>query len=226
MEEWRSFLYPLGFLSALAFATRFIIQWIESEKVQKSLVSPLFWKISLFGNLILTLHSFIQIQYHVCIIQTCNAVIAWRNLDLMQQKREPRSLNNTLVILIASMTLISLAFALQEPSGDWFRIPTPPWQKRQIIPISIFWHIIGSIGYFMFSSRFWIQWILAEKFHKNNQEEKSLPLTFWWLSLGGAALSIAYFLCIGDTVNLVGPALGFIPYFRNLVLIYKMRQVQ
>ena len=68
-ELWRQLLYPLGLISAIAFASRFILQWINSEKVQKSVVSPLFWKISLFGNLTLLIHAFIQLQYQICFVQ-------------------------------------------------------------------------------------------------------------------------------------------------------------
>lgn len=223
MDEWRTLLYPLGFLAALAFGGRFIIQWWQSEKAQKSLVTRSFWQLSLIGNLLLLLHSLIQLQYHVCLVQGCNAVISWRNLNLMQTRRPPIAFHTVVGLLIGSSLIISFAFVLQDwfalhTQSHWFRIPTAPWQHFSSHAVSLFWHILGSVAYLLFSSRSWVQWWLAEKAH-----ESLLPLSFWWLSLMGALLSIAYFMRIGDSVNLVGPLVGLIPYLRNLMLIYKTR---
>lgn len=220
MDEWRTLLYPLGFLSAIAFGARFIIQWLQSEKAKKSLVPRSFWQISLVGNLLLMLHSFIQVQYHVCIVQVCNAVISWRNLNLMQTKRPPLSFKTVLFILVGSLLLASLIFAMQDwlfvQQGNWFRVPTAPWQSSSTSSVSFVWHILGALGSVLFSSRFWVQWWLAERTHMSQ-----LPFSFWWLSLVGALLSIAYFARIGDSVNLIGPLLGIVPYIRNLMLMQK-----
>ncbi len=224
MDEWRTFLYPLGFLSALAFGARFIIQWLQSEKAQKSLVTRSFWQLSLLGNILLMMHSFIQIQYHIYIVQVCNAVISWRNLNLMQTKRPPLSLRTVCLLLIGIMLASSLAFAFQDwlliGEGNWFRIPIAPWQSSSISSVPLFWHILGTLGTLLFSSRFWVQWWFAERAHKSQ-----LPLSFWWLSLIGALLSIAYFIHIDDSVNLVGPLLGLVPYVRNLMLMQKKQAV-
>jgi lipid-A-disaccharide synthase-like uncharacterized protein len=222
IEEWRTLLYPLGFLSALAFGARFIIQWLESEKAQRSLVPRSFWQLSLIGNLLLMLHSFIQVQYHVCLVQGCNAVISWRNLNLMQTQRPAVSFQTVCFLFIGSILCISFAFMIQDlwfmQGGNWFRIPTAPWQHSSISSVSYFWHVLGAFAYLLFSSRFWLQWWFAEKAHVSQ-----LPLSFWWLSLIGALLSIAYFLRIGDSVNLIGPLVGMIPYLRNLMLIRKSK---
>lgn len=219
-DKWRTFLYPLGYLAALAFGARFIIQWLQSEKAQKSLVPRSFWHISLLGNLLLMIHSFIQVQYHVCIVQVCNAVISWRNLNLMQTRRPPVSFRTVSLLLLGSIFLASLAFAAQDwmfmRVANWFRIPTAPWQTSSTSSVSFFWHVLGTMAYLLFSSRFWIQWWLAERAHASQ-----LPLSFWWISLIGALLSIAYFIRIGDSVNLIGPLVGIVPYVRNLMLIRK-----
>lgn len=224
MDEWRTLLYPLGFLSAIAFGARFIIQWLQSEKAQKSLVPRSFWQLSLIGNCLLMLHSFIQVQYHVFLVQVCNAIISWRNLNLMQTRNAPVSFKTVCLLLVGSIFLTSLAFALQDwwlmKEGNWFRIPTAPWQVSPTLSISFFWHLLGTLAYFLFSSRFWIQWWYTEK-----ARTSQLPLSFWWLSLIGALLSIAYFVRIGDSVNLIGPLVGLIPYLRNLMLMRKNKGV-
>lgn len=220
-EEWRTFLYPFGFLANAVFLGRFLVQWLQSEKAQKSVVPPIFWKLSLIGNLLLTLHSLIQVQYHICLVQACNAVISWRNLNLMQSSRPPVSLKVVCLLLGGVAALVSAAFALQDwlfmHEGDWFRVPNTPWQSPTI-STSLFWHLLGALAYGLFCSRFWIQWWMAEQ----SQTSQLLP-SFWWLSLIGALLSIVYFFHIGDLVNLLGPLVGLIPYTRNLVLLYKSK---
>jgi len=224
MDEWRTYLYPLGFLSALAFGARFIIQWLQSEKAKKSFVTRSFWQFSLLGNLLLMLHSFIQVQYHICLVQAINGVISWRNLDLMRNDQPPKPLKSVILILLGSIILVSLAFAAQDwllmDEGNWLRIPTAPWQTSSAANVSLFWHLLGTIAYLLFSSRFWIQWWFAEKAHASQ-----LSLSFWWLSIVGSLLSIAYFIRIGDSVNLVGPLMGIVPYVRNLMLIQKSQTV-
>jgi len=220
VSDWRIYFYPLGFLAAFAFGLRFLVQWIASEKAGRSVVSSLFWQVSLAGNMLLLIHSFIQMQYPMSCIQCFNAVIAWRNLDLMQTQREPRTLAYVVKLLIFNLIILSLLFAWQWWFvGDqaWYRIPIAPWQDSQHAnDTSLLWHICGIGGWLLFSSRFWMQWWWVEKDHVSE-----LPSCFWWLSLAGALCSIAYAIKISDSVNLIGPAFGLIVYIRNLMLIYK-----
>lgn len=221
IEYWRELLYPLGFLSSLLFGARGLIQWITSEIKQKSVVTPIFWKISLVGNLTLLIHSLIQMQYHVSLIQSCNAVISWRNLNLMQDKAGRASLKKVIIVMLASLMTTSFLFILQdyffyeELGSNWFRIPKNPWQASLPV-ISDVWHFIGFLGLILFSSRFWIQWWYAEK-----EKTSYLGSQFWWTTLIGDTLTLAYFVRIADPVNFIGPVLGLIPYIRNLMLLNK-----
>ena len=218
MELWREWLYPLGFLSSLAFGGRFLLQWITSEVRQQSTVTRLFWKISLTGNLLLLFHSMIQMQYHVSFFQSCNAVISWRNLNLMQKQQA--KFQPVIVLFVCAVTLTTALFALQGHYTDtaWFRIPTISWLPRSG-QIDQTWHLIGFLGLALFSSRFWVQWWCAEK-----HQTSYLGPAFWWLSLVGDLLTLSYFLRIADPVNLLGPAFGLIPYIRNLMLIRKQQR--
>jgi lipid-A-disaccharide synthase len=218
MDEWREWLYPLGFLSSLIFSARFIFQWIQSEKAQKSVVNPSFWKISLAGNLLLTLHALVQIQFHVSLVQASNAVISWRNLNLMNAPQQRKSLLFTIAMMSLTLLSITAFYWLQSlylPSdySAWFRSPL---SGEEVHPL---WHALGAIGLLLFNSRFWIQWCEAER-----SQESVLGLTFWWTSLIGGLFSAIYFIKLGDPVNLLGPAFGMIPYARNLMLIYKNKR--
>lgn len=204
-ETLRQFLYPLGFISTVAFTIRFLIQWISSEKRGKSVVTRPFWYMSLFANVLLWVHSLIQLQIHVALIQACNAVISWRNLNLMD--KEHVSFRSVLYIMGSSLLLTIALFAIQG-NVSWFRMPFDDTQ----LPLT--WHLLGSAGILLFSSRFFVQWWDAEK-----QQASTLGTPFWLLSIGGALLSIIYFALIRDYVNLIGPCLGMTPYVRNLILI-------
>jgi lipid-A-disaccharide synthase-like uncharacterized protein len=220
---WRELPYPLGYLSAIAFGGRFLLQWLTSEIKQKSVVTRAFWQLSLAGNLLLFMHSFIQVQFHVCVVQACNAVISWRNLNLMQPTNQQLRFQTIIYFLLASVGTTALAFSVQglflsEGIGDWFRLPAFSGQNVPPRSLSLFWHFLGTLGVILFSSRFWVQWWCAER-----QKTSYLGPTFWWLSLVGGVLSLVYFVRIEDPVNIIGPLFGLLPYIRNLMLLQKQK---
>lgn len=226
IDYWRELLYPLGFLSAMAFGARVLLQWVCSEVKGRSLIMPAFWKLSLCGNLLLFTHAFIQVQFHVCLIQACNAVISWRNLNLMQPVDRQATTRRTVWIMAVAAGAVGLVFALQgyffqSGASQWFRIPAVPWQINGEKQASLAWHMLGFFGLVLFNSRFWLQWWCIEKYR-----ESYLGSSFWLCSLVGEGLCLAYFFRIEDPVNFIGPALGLIPYLRNLMLISKNRQRQ
>jgi lipid-A-disaccharide synthase-like uncharacterized protein len=222
MTDWRAIAYPLGFLSSLAFMSRFLIQWTTSELHKRSMVTRTFWILSLIGNSILMLHAFIQVQFHVCLIQACSIVLSMRNLNLLRSKDKQWPFRNVIIGLSTTAIAVVTAFVIQSVvafNGNlmWISIPHAPWHAA--VDSSIALHLFGSLGVVLFASRFWIQWWHAEK-----QQVSSLNPTFWWLSLIGACLSIIYFSLLGDAVNAIGPAIGVVPYFRNLMLLRRERR--
>lgn len=221
-SSWQQLLYPLGFLPGIFFGGRFIYQWLLSESIQKSVVTTLFWRLSIIGNTLLLLHALIQSQYHVATVQTVNAVISWRNLNLMNDKKRV-SLNTTIIIMVTCVAAITLFFLFQNMftlghESVWFRIPKGIWWNKEEKSVSLIWHMMGIIGLILFASRFWVQWIQSEF------EKKSiLGSSFWWLSLIGSILCLTYFIHIKDPVNFIGPLFGLVPYLRNLMLIRKTK---
>lgn len=212
----RELLYPLGFLSTAAFSLRMLVQWLGSESKGVSLVTPLFWQLSLLGNILLATHGFIQMQFHVFLIQVCNGFISWRNLNLMQPVDKQISTKKSLLLLLGLACLAILAFAGQAGVQDrfqWFRIP---FDHEIDSPLHLAWHLFGFLGLALFSSRFWIQWWCAEK-----RQKSYLGPSFWWISLVGELITLLYFLKIKDPVNYIGPVFAMIPYIRNLILLKK-----
>lgn len=220
IEQWRELLYILGFIPYILFTARSIQQWLISEKKKKSCVNPTFWKLSLAGNLCLLTHSFIQIQFHICAIQIINAIISWRNLNLMQPRGHQVTLQTVVTLFVSGITILTAAFYLQTYLMDhpqWFRITTSPWHQGE--KAGFLWHCLGTLGMILFSSRFWIQWWCAEK----SQKSYLGPL-FWWLSLSGELLSLIYFVRIFDPVHILAPAFGLVPCIRNLMLLDKEKK--
>ena len=76
------------------------------------------------------------------------------------------------------------------------------------------WVIIGFIGQALFGARFIIQWIVSEK-----RGESTIPLAFWYCSIGGSIVLLTYAIHLEDPVFIVGQSLGSIIYIRNLILI-------
>jgi lipid-A-disaccharide synthase-like uncharacterized protein len=84
-----------------------------------------------------------------------------------------------------------------------------------------FWLIFGFIGQAMFTMRFIVQWIASEK-----KKESVIPVTFWYFSLGGGLILLAYAFRQMDPVFIVAYLLNPIIYSRNLYFIYKKRSDQ
>lgn len=213
LQEW---LYPLGLVSTIAFSLRFLIQWMASEKAHASVVNRPFWWMSLAGNLTLGLHSFIQAQYPIFIVQIINAVISCRNLNLMDAPAAHWRRRTVATALILSAVVGTFVFSLAG-FEDWMRVPTHLFQTKSL-EITPFWHLIGTTGVLLFASRFWLQWLQSEW-----KDTSTLSPAFWWISLAGALFSLAYFAKISDYINLVGPLFGMIPYIRNLMLMRQPR---
>ena len=81
------------------------------------------------------------------------------------------------------------------------------------------WVIIGFIGQALFGARFIIQWIVSEK-----RGESTIPLAFWYCSIGGSMVLLTYAIHREDPVFIVGQSLGSIIYIRNLILIDKKKK--
>jgi len=83
----------------------------------------------------------------------------------------------------------------------------------------LLWLGLGLVAQLMFSLRFIIQWLVSEK------EKKSvIPTAFWWFSLFGGTMLLAYGIHRGEPVIILGQALGIVVYARNLMLVHHGRR--
>jgi len=84
--------------------------------------------------------------------------------------------------------------------------------------ISSGWLVLGMVGQLMFFARFVVQWIVSEK-----KKESVVPVSFWYFSLVGALILLAYSIYRRDPVFIAGMTVGLFIYSRNLVLIFRKR---
>jgi lipid-A-disaccharide synthase-like uncharacterized protein len=82
-----------------------------------------------------------------------------------------------------------------------------------------FWLFIGFFAQFLFFLRFFVQWIASER-----RKQSYIPIYFWYFSLAGGALLLAYAIYRRDPVFILGQGGGLIIYTRNLMLIHRTRK--
>ncbi|GLS84296.1 lipid-A-disaccharide synthase N-terminal domain-containing protein [Paraferrimonas haliotis] len=78
------------------------------------------------------------------------------------------------------------------------------------------WLAVGMLGQALFSARFIVQWIVSER-----NRRSIIPHAFWYFSLAGSAVLLAYAIHRQDPVFIVGQSAGAVVYIRNLWLIRK-----
>lgn len=76
--------------------------------------------------------------------------------------------------------------------------------------------VVGMAGQMLFFSRFLVQWVVSEK-----RGRSTVPLSFWYLSIGGGLLLLWYALWRRDPVISIGQLVGLFVYGRNLMLIQR-----
>ena len=76
------------------------------------------------------------------------------------------------------------------------------------------WVIFGFAAQFVFFLRFAYQWYVSEK-----KKESVIPIGFWYLSLIGTIMILAYSIYRKDIVFSTASVLNAMIYIRNLALI-------
>jgi lipid-A-disaccharide synthase-like uncharacterized protein len=80
------------------------------------------------------------------------------------------------------------------------------------------WKIVGFLGTFMFTGRWFVQLYYTRKYKR-----VVMPLSFWWMSVTGSALLLAYFVFgKNDSVGILS---NFFPVFVSVYnLVTHLRQ--
>ena len=81
------------------------------------------------------------------------------------------------------------------------------------------WVILGFVAQLMFTGRFLVQWIESER-----RGHSVIPIAFWFFSIAGGLLLLAYALYRRDPVFIAGQAFGVFVYLRNLYFVLRDRR--
>jgi lipid-A-disaccharide synthase-like uncharacterized protein len=81
------------------------------------------------------------------------------------------------------------------------------------------WLWVGLAGQSLFFSRFLVQWLASER-----HRESVIPVAFWYFSLVGGLILLAYAIHQQDPVFTVGQLTGLVVYTRNLWLIHRPKR--
>ena len=81
----------IGFLGQGLFASRFIIQWIYSEKKGESHIPVVFWYLSIFGGIGLLIYAIFRKDPVIILGQSFGLFIYLRNLILIYKKNNEKN---------------------------------------------------------------------------------------------------------------------------------------
>tara|TARA_B100000989_G_C19525474_1_gene466597 strand:- start:2364 stop:2648 length:285 start_codon:yes stop_codon:yes gene_type:complete len=77
----------IGFLGQGIFASRFIVQWIYSERKGESSIPVIFWYLSIFGGIGLLTYAIFRKDPVIILGQSFGIFIYLRNLILIYKKK-------------------------------------------------------------------------------------------------------------------------------------------
>lgn len=213
MSDWlsnKSFIYLIGFLAQILFATRLLLQWLKSEKAKRVLTPELFWELSLMASFLLFVYGWLRDDFAVMLGQILAYFIYIRNMQLQGSwKKLPILLRWFLYIF----PLIVIFYSFNNNTYDLDRL----FNNEAIATNLLIW---GSLAQVIFTFRFIYQWFYSEK-----RKESTLPAGFWILSLIGSLMILSYAILRKDPVLFIGQIFGFTVYSRNIIIGYKGRKV-
>lgn len=191
-------LQVVGWAGNACFFSRFLVQWLVSERARKSVAPPLFWWISLAGTVLLGIYAGTLRNYVLLGGYGINGLIYARNLALGNART--RRLGPRALVPLAVVALSLLVAAAV-------------WERLHRAEASLGWILVALAGQTCWSSRFVVQWWASERALQSH-----FPRSFWWLSLAGNPLLLAFALHLGDPVLIWGYVPGMIVQVRNLML--------
>ena len=80
-----------GLLGNVAFFSRFLVQWVVSERRGESVVPPIFWYLSLAGSVVLLIYAIHRQDPIFTLAYLPNSVVYVRNLMLLRNAQSAES---------------------------------------------------------------------------------------------------------------------------------------
>lgn len=208
--SFESIVVSVGIVGQVIFFSRFIVQWLNSEKEGKSVMPVSFWYLSLGGSFILLVYA-VAVKDPVFIAgQSAGFIIYLRNLYFIALERGVKK--SVFTYSAVSFVIIYIAAACVLA---WF---APPLRQERESAHLIMLFLLGMSGQFFFFLRFFVQWLYTEKLRRS-----VIPVAFWYFSLAGSVLLLVYSVLVDDIVFTAGQTAGILIYLRNLYFIHKER---
>ncbi len=185
-----------GWLGQACFFSRFFLQWLASERARRSIVPRTFWWLSLAGAVLMSAYALSQGTTLFLFGFLVSGAVAARNLLLAGRPAGASARWGLLVALLVVATSL------------WIELET-----RHLTNEPLLWLTVGALGQAFWVARFPLQWWLSERAGVSH-----FPPAFWWTSLAGNLLLLAYAVHLGDPVFVLGFLPGPLLQARNLVL--------
>ncbi len=91
LTQTEIFFLIIGFLGQGLFASRFIVQWIYSEKKGESHIPVIFWYLSILGGIGLLIYAIFRKDPVIILGQSFGIFIYLRNLILIYKKENEKN---------------------------------------------------------------------------------------------------------------------------------------
>ncbi|HYC78464.1 MAG TPA: lipid-A-disaccharide synthase N-terminal domain-containing protein [Planctomycetota bacterium] len=195
-------LVAIGALGQACFFSRFLLQWLASERAKRSSTPSTFWRFSLAGTALSGVYAWLGERDLVFAIgYAFNLPLYGRNLALSRRGARPLP--------------AAAAFALgaAAAAGAAALLLRDPRLREALGERSDAWLAVGFAGQAIWSSRFLVQWLQAER-----SGSARLTRTFFVLTLAGWAGLFPYAIHLRSGVFVVGLLLTPFVAIRNLVL--------
>lgn len=222
MTNWE----VVGAVGQALFFGRVLVQWLASERAKRSANPPLFWWLSLGASLLLASATMGLAEWILLPGYLVNGAIYARNialgrsLTLAGSSATEDSSSKAGVVSRASnsgLGPVPAALLALAASGAliFWGFEQSDWESG----VAWGWLAVGLCGQLIWSTRFILQWWLSER-----EGRSHFPMAFWWLSLIGSLLNLAYTLQLETPIFWIGFITAWFVPLRNLMLEHRHRR--
>lgn len=197
----------IGWLGNAFYFTRFLVQWLLSERAGESVAPRAFWWLSAAGAVTLGGYAASVGDVPLSLGYGLTFLIYLRNVSIAYLGPRAGRLSQGPALAIAAL------------SGGAFLVLA--LVEVRVGSADALWTAVAFLGQSLFGSRFVVQWYASER-----RGEAHFPASFWWLSLAGNLLLLAYVVELGDPIFIAGFLPGPAVQVRNLWLLRRAAAVR
>jgi lipid-A-disaccharide synthase-like uncharacterized protein len=87
VQDYDLFWLSIGFIGQALFSMRFLVQWLQSERVKRSVIPDTFWYFSVAGGVALLAYAIHRLDPVFIVGQATGLFIYFRNLHFILKER-------------------------------------------------------------------------------------------------------------------------------------------